>query len=355
MPTIKGQDHVTNSCIECFETCRKKFYWSYELGWRPDVTSVPLRIGTMVHEGLDMLAKGVEIEDVLDCLTTLYYEKMCDVNDEYAYKLSIEAQTVICLVREYAIVWANSKIKIIESETSFDLPIINPDGNPMKKLRQAGKRDRLCELPDSRIALMETKTCSEDILPGSEYRQITAINQQISMYVNAALAEGKQIDTTLYDCIRKPDIKAGKVPVLDAEGLKIVNDNTGQRVLNGNGSPRQTASTANEYVILVRPMRPDEWADKLTVHIKADPERYFQRFEVPRMADDLEEFNTELWMSAQEIMTCRRLGRWKRMTGSCRKWNSLCPYYPLCAGERDLSNGVPAGFRQVLTVHEELE
>lgn len=351
---MQGTNLVTNSGGACFKSCRKKFYWSYEMGWRSAIEKDVLRIGSMVHEGLDMMAKGVKIETVIDAIANLYDEKIIDLPEEYEYKVSIECQTVLCLIQGYHVAWGNSKVKILESEASFNLPIINPAGNPMTKLRQAGKRDRIGLLPDGRVALMETKTCSEDIGPGSDYRNILAINQQISMYVNAALAEGKHIETTLYDCIRKPDIRPCNVPVLDDDDFKIVLDENNERVYNANEKPRQTASTKDGYSIKVRLMTPQEWAEKLSTHITDNMERYYQRFEVPRMADDLAEFNVELWQIAKDILECRNLGRWYRNTSNCKMWNSLCPYYVLCAGERDLSNGVPAGFRQVETVHEEL-
>ena len=59
-------------------------------------------------------------------------------------------------------------------------------------------------------------------------------------------------------------------------------------------------------------------------------------------------------MVAKDILECRRLGRWYRNTNTCRNYSSLCPYYPLCAGEKSISDGVPAGFRKTETVHEEL-
>jgi hypothetical protein len=348
--TPTGRDVLTHSSMACFKSCRQKYYWSYELGWRPDKSTSPLRIGQQVHEGLNLLAKGFTPEQVVDVLRSNYD----GLNEHNALDLQYERETVVCLVLGYHTAWGNSQVEIIESETAFDLPIINPNGNAITSFRQAGKRDRVCRLPDGRIALMETKTVGEDISPGSDYRNVLSINQQISMYVNAAIAEGKQIDTTLYDCIRKPTIRPCPVPMTDYEGKKIVLDAEGNRVLKKNGEPRQTADTAQGYVLQTRDMTPEEWARKLSDDIAERPDYYYQRFEVPRLADDLEAFNTELWMIAKDIGECRRTGRWYRNTANCRMFHSMCPYYPLCAGEKDTSNGVPAGFRQVETVHEEL-
>ncbi len=352
--TLQGTGLVTNSSMACFKSCRQKYYWSYEKGWRPDIEKAPLRIGSMVHEGLDMLAKGIPLDRVLDVIETMYAERIIDHDALIEYELNIECATVLCLIEGYCQAWSNSQIEIIETEASFDLSIINPNGNAMTSFRQAGKRDRICKLPDSRNALMETKTCSEDIGPGSEYRNVLAINQQISMYVNAAQAEGKQIDTTLYDCIRKPTIRPSAVALTDNDNKEIVLDENGERVLKKNGDPRKTGDSTKGYALQVRSMTAEEWMDKLKADIEERPEFYYQRFEVARLQDDLEAFNVELWMIAKDIGDCRRLGRWYRNTSNCRIFNSLCPYYVLCAGERDTSNGAPVGFRQVETIHEEL-
>ena len=349
---------LTNSMAACFKSCRQKCYWSYEMGWRPDVEKTPLRIGSMVHEGLDLHAKDVPTEQILEVIRNAYAEKIADdmtYNPYTKYKLQIECETVLCLLAGYFKAWADSQIEIIESETNFNLPIINPDGNAMTSMRQAGKRDRIGRLPDGRIALMETKTAGEDIGPDSDFRNILAINQQISMYINAAQAEGKQIETALYDCIRKPSIRPSAVPLTDDEGV-IVLDAENKRVYKttGDKGPRKTGDKTKGYTLQSRDMTPDEWCDKLKTDIEMRPEFYYQRFEVPRLQDDLDAFNTELWMIAKDISDCRRMGRWYRNTSNCRMYNSMCPYYVLCAGERDTSNGCPEGFRQAETAHEEL-
>lgn len=355
---MKKTNQVTNSSMACFKSCRQKYCWSYEKGYRPDVEKAPLRIGSMVHTGLDLHAKGVPAEQVFDAIGNAYSEKIVDdptYNPYTKYKLEIECVTVLCLLGGYFNAWADSQIQITESESGFCLPIINPDGNAMTSFKQAGKRDRIGKLPDGRIALMETKTAGEDIGPDSDFRNVLAINQQISMYINAAQLQGNQIETALYDCIRKPSIRPNAVPLTDDEGV-IVLDKDGARVYKktGDKGPRSTGDKAKGYTVQVRDMKPTEWHDRLKADIEARPDFYYQRFEVPRMQDDLLAFNVELWMIAKDIADCRRMGRWYRNTSNCRMYNSLCPYYVLCAGERDMSNGCPEGFRQAETAHEEL-
>lgn len=301
---------LTNSSISTFQACRRKFYYSYELGLRPIAEKKSLRIGSMVHEGLDMFAKGLTPEQVRDVITSTYEGK-----SEYSDELNLEAVTVCCLLDGYHKAWSESKIEIIESESKFELPIINNNGNPMTGFRQAGKCDRICKLPDGRLALMETKTVGEDISAGSDYRNVLAINNQISMYINAVRARGIDVETCLYDCLRKPTIR----PVLKNQ-----------------------------------PMSPEQWREKLSTDIAERPEYYYQRFEVPRIESDLEEFKAELYQVSKDILECRRTNHWYKNTSNCRIWSSLCPYYRICSGELSIENGCPDGFRIAEQVHEEL-
>ena len=145
------------------------------------------------------------------------------------------------------------------------------------------------------------------------------------------------------------------MPLLDDDGLKIVIDvNKQERVYNaGNGKPRQTASTADGYVLQTRPMTADEWREKLETNINANPDKYYQRFEVSRLADELSEFAYELYETAQDIHNAGRTGRYYRNTAACRKWNSLCPYYCFCSGQANIDN-LPEEFRVAENAHEEL-
>lgn len=358
--TIPGTDVLTNSSEQCFMTCPRKYYWSYECGWRPERTKKPLRLGSALHEGLDMLARGHAVYEVLAAIDDIYDDHITGAaawSDIEAgrYDLTLERVTVECLVAGYAKAWEQSAIEILESERVFDLPIVNPaTGASSRTFRQAGKRDRVGRLPDGRLALLESKTSSEPIEPGSDYRTVLAINQQVSKYILAAREEGIDVQTCLYDMVRKPSIKPTPVPVLDEHKLKVVHNPDGSRAYTKQHKPRQTADVAAGQVLETRPMTPKQWGAKLTTDIASRPAYYYQRFEVPRLDSDLEEYRHELWWIADSIRQCRNSGHWFRNTSSCRKYNSLCPYYPLCAGQADITAGVPAGFRQAEVAHEEL-
>ena len=357
---LPGSDVLTNSSITTFAACRKLYYWQYEMGWRPAREAQPLRFGGGTHMGLDRLSINGDIEAACGAVEDAYQQRIMDFSASPAfaditYELELEATTIQRLLAGYADAYKDSPLEIVASETTFDLPIINPEtGRAAQIFRQAGRRDRLARLPDGDLVLLETKTAAEDIGPDSDFRKVLSLNQQLSMYTLAARAEGLDISRIVYDVIRKPTIKPTMVPVVDEHGKKVVLDQYGKRVYTQTGTPRQTSDENRGYALQTKPMTRKQWRMKLTADIEARPDYYFQRFEVPRLESDLDEFRHELWDIAQTIHTCRKTGRWFRNTGACRRYNRLCDYYQLCSGETDTTNGCPAGFRQAEQAHEEL-
>jgi len=352
---------LTHSAEQCFMTCHAKYFWQYEKLWRPQRTAKALRIGTALHEALDVLAKCEDIEQAIAAVDMIYNDYLLEaVNWQNAeqgqYDLEIECVTVQCLVEGYHKAWAKSKIIILESEATFELPIVHPKtGETHPDWRQTGKRDRIGRLPDGRIALMETKTVSEDIANDSDYWTVLAVNQQISKYALAAQQEGIAVETVLYDVIRKPTIKPKPVPEMDKHGVKIIRDAKGERVLTLKGQPRQRPDASEGWTLAATPATAEQWRKELTKDIASRPDYYYNRREIPRLTSQLDEYAQEMWVIADDITRCRASGEFIRNTSACRKFNTLCPYYPLCAGDVDRTAGTPAGFRQAENAHEELQ
>ncbi len=259
LPDVKSScDVLTNSSMSTFKQCRRKYFYSYEMLWRPIKRATALRFGDAVHQGLDGIAMEWTIQQIIDHIDNIYAEETerlkklaytiegLDITD----RLDYECETIKALVLNYQIAWRNSNIKIVESEKSFNLPIVNgKTGRTSRTFRQAGKRDRIWTLPDGRLALAETKTSSEDITPGSEYRDVITIDQQVSMYIAAAQADGYVIETTVYDVIRKPSIRPSSIPLLADDGFKIVLDAEDERVFKSDGNTRQSGDSAKGYTV----------------------------------------------------------------------------------------------------------
>jgi radical SAM protein with 4Fe4S-binding SPASM domain len=100
-------------------------------------------------------------------------------------------------------------------------------------------------------------------------------------------------------------------------------------------------------------MQPSEWGDKLSSDIAERPDFYFQRQEVPRLEQDLDEYQNELWQIQQDLRDAQKNNLWYRTVSktSCQ----YCSYFDLCSGGQPLSKVAPDGFEFVSDCHPELE
>jgi hypothetical protein len=350
----QGRHLSTHSSDLCAKNCDRKFFYRYVMGVRRETDDrVQLRRGGAVHKGLELLAKG---EHWLPAIQQLEGDD---------YELSLVHQMLMF----YNHYWnddlgadVNSNIaEYLAIELPFALPILNPKtGRPLtrkidgKQIMNAGKIDGIVKLRDGRVALLEHKTASDDLEPGSPYWQRLTIDSQISRYWLAARTLGYDVQTVLYDVLRVPGQKPAEIPVLDSNGYKIVLDAQGNRVFTKDGKkPRETGSTADGYTVQVRVETPDEYGARIAADIASRPHEYYYRREIPRLQADLDEFALELWQQAQLIARQTRDGFWPRNTASCIQFRSACEYLGVCANGVD-PNNLPSGFVQVPNVHPEL-
>jgi hypothetical protein len=230
---------------------------------------------------------------------------------------------------------------------------LNPKTKAAAKVfRLAGKIDGIVRLEDGRLAVKESKLLGDDIGPDADLWRRLRIDHQISMYVTAARRLGYHCEAVLYDVTRKPTIKPGQVPILDALGAKVVINQFGDRVKTDRGEWRQTGDKERGYVLQARRMTPEEWGEKLNEDIGQRPEFYFARVEVPRLDQDLDEYQSELWEIQQTIRDAQRTGRWFRTVN--KDTCSWCSVFGLCTEGWKPGDPLPEGFERVENVHPEL-
>jgi hypothetical protein len=363
--TQTGSRLLTNSRMTCAKTCLKKHYWAYELGLRPAVDAKPLRMGRAVHRAVEFHAKGMTGDEaILAMLAEFDAAKPVFVGPESEPDWNIERETVVRLLGGYFWRWGEMSLEHLAVEKVFEGPINNPEtGGTSRTFGVSGMIDGIVLLPDGRLAVKEVKTCSDDIAdPASDYWLRLRIDQQISLYFRAAermaaageLPEAPQ--TILYDVIRKPAIGPLLIPILDENGIKIVADEkTGERIFKANGEPRQSGDKEKGWVLQSRRQTPEEYGERLTADIGANPDFYYQRKEIPRVQSDLDDFDLELWQMSRMLGDCQRFARWPRNTSACIGFGK-CPYFGLCTsgwkptGEAD----VPQGYARLQNVHPEL-
>ena len=97
-----------------------------------------------------------------------------------------------------------------------------------RTFRHVGIIDGLAVLKDGRTAVVEHKTTGEDISPSADYWTRLRFNGQLFLYVLAARANGWDVDTVVYDVIRKPAIRQKANETAEQYGERLADDCAGR-------------------------------------------------------------------------------------------------------------------------------
>ncbi len=241
----------------------------------------------------------------------------------------------------------------IEVEGEFVFPLTNPDtGEESKIFVESGKRDGVLEDKDGNIWLLEHKTSSEDITPGSNYWKRLSIDTQISKYLLSLIHEfpDRQVMGVVYDVVKKPALRFGTRPVLDDDGKKIVRDDGGVRVFNKNGTPKQSASVGTGQYIEVRDETSEEYEQRCRESIEKS-DGFVEIQKIAQTNETLQEYMKDAWASAEQILYWRERDLWPKNPESCLHYGS-CEFLELCVGQSSV-DGIR--YRERASAHPELD
>jgi hypothetical protein len=204
-------------------------------------------------------------------------------------------------------------LKTVAVEQEFRIPLVNPEtGAESKTWQLAGKLDGLVRDEQGRLFVLEHKTSSADIGPGSDYIARLRLDGQVSMYLRAAREMGHgEPAGVLYDVIGKVALR----PYKKSAEIKLKKD----------GTPYANCRLEDET--------PDEYRARVAEHIAANPDDYFQRVTVVRLEDELREFERELWQMGSIMRDAVRTGIAPRNPDACSRYGSMCSFWPVCSGE----------------------
>ena len=313
----------TSSSTSTYLTCPRKYEWAYKNKIRPEHRSEALRVGSGFHKAIEMLTDGLAWEQVVN-------DTIRDCVDEH------EAHMVLAMATAHAHRWQHEQLEQISVEEKWSKTLGGVDCR--------GMIDGTVRLPDGRSAVHEYKTTSQDIEPGAVYWRRLKMNVQVAMYQMASEA-----DTVIYDVIKKPTIRPKQVPLLDADGNKIVlDDETGERVENKNGTWKQSATKGCS--LSTRLETPEEFGMRCYEQLTGDPDKFFARIECPRVEGDLLAAIEDL----RHVERLVSLDIYPRNTNACATYGK-CEYFELCNSNMKPADGVPAGFVQLQSAHPELD
>jgi hypothetical protein len=143
--------------------------------------------------------------------------------------------------------------------------------------------------------IVEHKTTSSDISAGSVFWSKTEMDAQCSLYVTAARQSGYDVRGVVYDVLRKP---------------------------------------------LLRPKigeSPSDYGSRVMASIAKDPDAYYRRAKVIKLDRELDETARDTWETVQAVDRSISEFSWPRHTDQCVRYNSLCQFFEVCAGRREVS------------------
>ena len=310
---------ITNSVVNCFRSCPKKhFYRNVQLR-RPETDSEALNIGTYVHRELEAFWTGQAI--VLGSILPL--------EDPYAH------YKCVAMVEGYRERYPRDQwdFEVLDVEKQFQVPLINPEtGHKSQTWVLGGKIDAVIR-KDGKLYIVEHKTSASDIEQGSEYWQKLRLDAQIATYMAAAeIIYGEKCHGCLYDVLGKPRSKPMLATPIES------------RKYTKAGALYKQQRDVDET--------PEQYLNRIRLHIAENPEKYYQRAIIHRTEEDAMDSAFDLWNTAKMIRECEKHNRWSRNPSACYQWYSACEYFKACTGDVDINNDLY--FRTATAEHEEL-
>jgi hypothetical protein len=283
--------------VQAFRRCRQEHHLAYDLRRRPLVKSDALRIGSAYDAGQGVWWRTLDLRAACAAATA----KAGD---------AFEAEKVCAMLRGYDARWRDEPYDVLAVQQVGVSPLPF-EGEELVVVFDAVVRKH----EDGRVALIESKSSSEDIEPGAWFWNRTRLDIQISHYLAAALRMGFDATECIYDVSRKPAIK----PLKKVAEVKMTKGTK-------NEPPRPYANQQLEDET------PAEYGARCLAEIIEAPQKFYQRATIVRLADEARAAAKDLHDTVSEMRDAAELGRHPRNPDQCQRFGSVCPYFAVCTG-----------------------
>lgn len=261
---------LSTSRASTFLSCPRKFKFAYIHEREPIEPDENLELGTAWHHLLECHYRGL----IVPTLKPNPAQKLTRHHVEF----------LNAAYRKYAALHAGlpfEEVLLVEEEREIplgaDTLVCRFDG----VVRHAGE-----------TWVLEIKTTSSDISPGSYYWERLALNQQVSWYMLAATELGYNPSGVIYDVLKKP------------------------------GFRRTKAESAEQFT------------NRCLSDLEAYPEKYFAREVVTRTSLEIDEAKQNFGDIAKLIGT----SAYPQNTNNCFQFGRNCEYLPVCSKETNLND-----------------
>lgn len=282
---------LTNSALSTFRTCQRRYELKYVHLLVPKSKGGSLRFGSLVHDGLDAVRKASDIESWRDAaLGGADESTIVDV-----FKAS-------AMVACYSAYWGNTIIpdwvRVVSTAASEQVFAFRPKG---ARYKMSGKVDGVVLCADGVKCLLETKTTTDDISPGSDYWQRLNVDQQIDLYCYAT-----GVNDILYDVVRTPQIRPKKIEKKEAGDTYF-----GQPIVAVAGEVES----------------PTHYAARLMATVNEEPFNYFKRMRIRRSDEQIALTIAENKATAKAIRSAKLF---TRNSSACTQFMRTCEYIDIC-------------------------
>ena len=187
--------------------------------------------------------------------------------------------------------------------------------------------------------VVERKTTSMDIQPGSQWWKKLVLDVQVSTYIDAAESLGYKVDGVIYDVLGVPKLKP--LQATPIESRKYTQPTKKDPTPRLYANQRDRDETAEEY------------GQRLLDAMVEAPEKFYQRQKIVRLESERLEAQADVWQTAGAIRDARRLKVFPRNPDSCFQFFSECPYFAICSGLTTPDD--PMMYKREERAHEELD
>jgi hypothetical protein len=324
-----GHQLISSSRLTAFRSCRRLHYFRYLLRRVPIRENDAARFGSLFHAGLEgwwLAAVDGHRAERIEAAIEAARSRWTDQSDPFELVRAEE------LLRGYHFRWLDAPVRAIGVEVEFRAPLVNPDtGAKSRTFDRAGKIDVLVEM-DGRVKLMEHKTTTLDISPGSDYWKRLKIDDQVSGYMEGAKSLGHQVNECVYDVACRPLLRP----------FEATPEASRRYRKDGALDARQHAEDET----------PEAFRLRLGEAIAKEPERYYARGEVVRLDDETYAHAWDTWHTAREMRASEVAGIHPRNPGACVQYGRTCAYWPCCVGEGSIDD--PHLYQSLQLPHPEL-
>lgn len=416
---------ITVSEVKAHRRCRRLHRILYVRGYRSVKQAPALRFGTLMHAGLEewwdflfdainrLREEGKMAPDHYDprLLTPLIRGAMLDAalavidREPDLY----ERAKARAMMRAYHERWVGEPLEPLAVELEIDggggLPgveVVNPwTGAPESMFRQGGKMDVVVRWYREDATwgdyVVEHKTASGDVSPGSIYRQRLIGDSQVSIYTDGSRAMGFHTDGVLYDMLVKPPpphkatpvesrkytvakykqcpeckrkLKFGEVraAVPHVVQLEEKSNEVGRMVLSvamceedPSGGPRRVCTDPGGALyanMRAEDESPSEYEARLLDLMLGDLDAVLARQDIARLGRELDAARRDIFAEATAILLNENadpgtlMAHAPRNVDACFQYGRTCEFHGVCFAGESLED--PSLFKHVEDVHQEL-